>query len=79
MTTDAGYRSWSAGAPAAPMRAGAGARLSGLADAGGSIEHGFNMLQRFYLDGIEGNLLVTLRRRDGVTIESGRRNVGCEK
>jgi predicted TIM-barrel fold metal-dependent hydrolase len=28
----------------------AAARLSGLADAGGSIEHGFKMLQRFYLD-----------------------------
>jgi predicted TIM-barrel fold metal-dependent hydrolase len=28
----------------------AGARLSGLADAGGSIEHGYELLQRFFLD-----------------------------
>lgn len=28
----------------------AGARLSGLADGGGSIEHGYAMLQRFHLD-----------------------------
>ena len=28
----------------------AGARLSGLADAGGSIEHGYKLLQRFFLD-----------------------------
>ncbi len=28
----------------------AGARLSGLADSSGSLEHGYNLLQRFYLD-----------------------------
>ena len=28
----------------------AGTRLSGVADSGGSIEHGYDLLQRFYLD-----------------------------